>query len=420
MRDVMRQIASAGVARVFSLAATTVGLLLSARWLGPNGRGIVAVVCTWSIVLGTIAHLSLGQVALQKKSAGLLRDTGAALGTLLGFAIAVSIASWGVLAAMELWPQARHESIPRWAIVLGAMQIPFVVWEQYGSFLLMSDDRLRVYNRALVIGRSMELSLVVLLVGVLHVGVGGALTALLVGQGTVAVLGMRDLFARAIGRVRFDGALLKSLIKRGGQLHLSAIGALLTSYVDVLIVQRYLGTAETGWYQMSVQLVSVLLVVPTAASQVLYARMSATGPDGAWPQQRRAILGLLGALGLLACLGALLAPLAVSLVLGASFLPVVGVFRVLLLSVGGRAAGLLLAPQWIGRGLFWQASLATCLIGLFDVGLALILVPRFGMMGAAWASVGAYSIGALVNLVFAWRIDRASSQRARRSVTPAV
>jgi O-antigen/teichoic acid export membrane protein len=284
--------------------------------------------------------------------------------------------------------------------------IPFVVWEHYGSFLLMSADRLVVYNRAQVVGRLVELGLIFSLVVSWGLGVAGALTAALLGQMVVASLGLRLLYRRAGGNLAVSLDLLRSLVRQGLRLHFSTAGSLLVSYVDILVVSHFLGTRDTGLYQFAVQLTSVVLVLPQAVAQVFYSRVAVHGPDGAWPEHRRVLVGLMACMILLSAVAAIVAPVAVQLAVGPAFLPSVPVFRILLLSVIGRTIGFAMAPQWIGRGLFWQASGITFTIGLLDVGLAILLVQSYGLVGAAAASVVAFSIGAVINFALALRIER--------------
>lgn len=412
MHDIWKRIGVATGARVSSLTLSTAAVLLSARWLGPSGRGVIAAVMTWAIVLGTLFHCSLGQVALRERSNDPQADFGKLTGSLLGFAGVSTLLAWSFLAVLVFAPSGFTPAIPRWAMAFGALSIPFIIWEQYGSYLLMSIDHLAVYNRAQVAGRLTELGALVVLVGTLGFGIPGALLATLVGQAIVGTLGFRLLLQTSDYRLRIDYGLLRQLIRHGSRLHLSAIGALLVSYVDILVVSHYLGVKETGWYQLAVQFTAIMLVVPQAAAQVLYSRVAISGADGAWPHHRRVVGFVVGLMIVTASIAAIAAPLAIRLIVGESFLPAVPVFRILLLSVIGRTIGFTMAPQWIGRGLFLQASVVTLLIGILDICLAILLIPRLGIRGVALASVVAYSVGALVNGGLIFRIDR--SLKARR------
>lgn len=405
-------IGSAGAARVFSVLATTTGLFLSARWLGPEGRGTIVAVTTWTVVVGTLAHGSLGQVALQERSAGRGADLGGLVGSLMLVAGVLTGVGWSVAALFVLSPwDTPVRGVPDAVFALGFAALPFVIWEQYGGFLLMSIDRLAVHNRAQIVGRTLDLVLLVIGVKALGYGVRAALAASVLGQAAVAMYGVPTLW-RASGRLRPDRSVIRRLLRGGVQLHLGAVGALLVSYVDVLVVQHYLGARETGYYQLAVQFAAVMLIVPQVVAQVFYARVAVHGADGAWPEQRRMIGYLLLLLAVGCAVAALAARTIIEITVGHAFVPAVPVFQVILVSVLGRAVGFVMAPQWIGRGLFWEASLVTLALGICDVGLAIVLVPRLGVMGAAYASVIAYSTGALVNLVLALRIDSGGA-RAR-------
>jgi O-antigen/teichoic acid export membrane protein len=65
-----------------------------------------------------------------------------------------------------------------------------------------------------------------------------------------------------------------------------------------------------------------------------------------------------------------------------------------------------MASQWIGRGLFWQASLVTAAAGLVSVGCDFALIPRYGMRGAAVSTLVTYALSAVVSGSLALWINR--------------
>ena len=97
-------------------------------------------------------------------------------------------------------------------------------------------------------------------------------------------------------------------------------------------------------------------------------------------------------------IGAVAAPLVMRLVGGREFLPAVPILRLLLLTTVGAAVSHVMASQWIGRGLFLQVSATSIVCGACAVVGSLLLVPRYGAIGAAWSTVGAYALGTVINL----------------------
>jgi O-antigen/teichoic acid export membrane protein len=392
-----------------------VTLALTSRWLGPEGRGVFAVVTTWVALFTTISYLSLGQVALYRASAR--RETewlAPTLGSLLLLAVTLSVCGWAVLALLLfVWAGSPFGQVPPWLLLLGFLQLPFAMWEHYASALLMAIGRLDVYNRGQVVGHSAAALLVVALVAGLDGGVPGALVAALVGQATVATFGTRLLLRKARQPVAPDRRTLAELLSGGVRLHPTAVGAFLSSSVHLLILNYFLGPEPVGHYQLAWALVQAMAVLPAAASQVLYSHVSQLGADAAWPLQRRVVLRF-GALMVVLGLGAAgLAPWIIPLLAGHAFAPAVPLFRVLLLTVPGMTLALLMAPQWIGRGLFTLTSALTLVVGALSVLASWILIPALGLAGALWASVLTYAVPVLGNGLMALWVERRSADDAR-------
>jgi O-antigen/teichoic acid export membrane protein len=110
------------------------------------------------------------------------------------------------------------------------------------------------------------------------------------------------------------------------------------------------------------------------------------------------------------------APLAVRVLGGAAFAPAVPIFRILLLSMLGMTVSAVMGSQWIARGLFAQVSAIAVTLAVISVAGNWLVVPAFGIGGAAWLTVGVYMLAFLVNGGLAVRIDR----RIRATRTPPV
>ena len=95
---------------------------------------------------------------------------------------------------------------------------------------------------------------------------------------------------------------------------------------------------------------------------------------------------------LLGAMSAVAAPWIIPLVMGKEFLPAVPVFQVMLLNVFGMTISAIMSNQWIGRGLFAQASLITLTVGVLNFAANCLLVPRYGMYGSVAATIGTYML----------------------------
>ncbi len=408
MRELWKSIGLTSGARIYSLLAGVIGLVITARALGPEGRGVVATATTWALLFSTVGYLSLGQVALHRAtgkppSAWL----GQTLAALLVMAGAVTLAGWCAATGLYLATDGRaYGDIPLYALVLGFATLPFLVWEQYGSSLLMALGRISVYNRAEIIGRSAGLTLIVVLVALLGAGISGALVALIVAQAMVAAAGLRYLVRKAAPRLAFDRTELREMLAGGLKLHLNAVGTFLFTSAAILIVQNVRGPAETGSFQVVAQLMTVALIIPQAASMVLYGEVARVGPDRAWPSNRTILLRLAPFMAAVAILGSLLAPTLLPLIIGEAFRDAIPVFQLLAFALVGQTFSTVMAPQWIGRGLFWQASAITVILGVCNVAACFPLVKAYGMEGAAYSLLGVSVISLLGNGAMALWVQR--------------
>src|SRR5260221_14769115 len=101
MKGLWKDIFTSSGARIYSFAVGLATLFLSARWLGPSGRGDLVAVTTWVTLFSTLGGLSLGQVAIHR--ATVLRDKpwlASTLGSLLAIASAVTILVWLLVTAI--------------------------------------------------------------------------------------------------------------------------------------------------------------------------------------------------------------------------------------------------------------------------------------------------------------------------------
>jgi O-antigen/teichoic acid export membrane protein len=408
MAELWRSIGFTSGARIYGVLAGSVSLIISARMLGPEGRGDVAAAVTWALLFATIGYLSLGQVAIHRAAGRPVADwLGTTLAALFVMTGAVSVVAWIVAGGMYAATGGEaFGGAPGYAIALGFAALPFLVWEQYGSQLLSAVDRISVYNRAEMAGRTIGVLGVVVLVGIAQFGVAGALVALLAAQFVVAAAGWRSLVRLAGPRLEYDAGTLRSMIGSGLQLHLNAVGTFLFTNATVLIVNALRGSSETGAFQAVVQLMMVGQLVPQAASLVLYGTVAREGPDRAWPANRRILLGMTGLMTLAAGIGWLLAPTLVPLLFGDEFEAAVPVFRILVFGLIGNTFSALMAPQWIGRGLFWQASALTLTLGICNVVASFVLVDAHGMKGAAYALLGVSFCSVVFNGAMAVWVQR--------------
>jgi len=412
---VWKQVLHTAGASGYGIAMSVVSLFVTARMLGPDGRGLFVAANAWAGVLGTFGSLSLGQVAMHvaagRNRDEWLPDVAGSIGLLLG---AVVLTTWvGVAVTYVATGGEFFRHLSPGLLTLAMLALPFVVGAEAARYLLNAADALRTANVAQMAGATAGAVSVVLCVVLLRGGVPGALIASLIAVFTSAAFSIFHL-RRLAGSFLPSLAMTRRLVGGSARLHMSTVGTYLFSQASVLLLNNYRPPEETAYFQLAMQLFGMALIGSTAIGAVAFGLVARYGPDGAWPQQRRLLAQALGLISVVAVAAYFLAPIGIRLVAGDEFMPVVPLFRWLLLGLIGATFSATMASQWIGRGLFWQAAVLTLGVGIASLGTTAVLVPRIGVNGALIGTLVAYGISIIGNGVMALRVQmRLSEARLR-------
>jgi O-antigen/teichoic acid export membrane protein len=412
MRRLWTQVVHTGGAGAVNAGASAIVLFLTARWLGPEGRGIYAAATGWVLLFSTLGSLSLGQslvhaVAGRESATWLPSVTGTGLaicGVIVAANFAVATAAYivtGGTVFRHLTPQV---------LILAFAALPFLVANTNLQFVLYALDALLIINIAQVTGAVILLGGTIVFVWWLDLGVPGALAAFVSGAGCSACVSGGYLLGR-VGRPRVERAVIRQMLIGSAQLHLNTVGTYLFTQSSVLILNAYRPPAETGEYQLAIQLLMVSLLLSNAIGAVSYNLVATKGPDAAWPAQRILIKQALALVSVAALAGYIAAPVVIPMIAGPAFAPAVPLFRLLLPALIGATFASLMSSQWIGRGLFWQASLLTIVTGIVSLACDFALIPAYGMHGAVVSTLVTYGIAFGASCVMAGWIERRAGRR---------
>ena len=407
MRQLWKPIIETTGANFIALGASAITVFITARYLGPDGRGILAAATSWVTLFSTLGTFSIGSViihhAVDKQGIDWLPDVA---GTLLLLVFATAIAGWALAAFLYIISGgAAFSHLSPGVLALAFLSLPLLIWNEDSRGVLYALGQLRTWNASASIGSVVTGAGAFALVAVWRGGVAGALIATALANVAIAAVTSWHIFGRA-GALRPSWPTARTLFGRGLQLHLNTIGGFLFTQTSVLILNQYRPTSEVGFYQLAIQLLNFTLVFATSLGAVSYGIVAENGPDSAWPLQRRLLAFSVLLAAVMAVLGALLAPIAVGLIAGIAFLPSVALFRVVVFALVGATFSSVLASQWIARGFFWQTAAITFGIGVLSLACDFLLIPIFGMRGAVVSTLLTYGLSVLSNGAMAIWVER--------------
>ena len=397
---------SRDVAATFATRAVLVGLgvassVLTARYLGPGGRGVLVTVTALAGI-----GLQLGNLGLHASNTYQVSRRSDLLATV--WANSLRTASWvGVgltiltLCAAVLFPRILGE-IPLPLLLPVAMSIPFQLLLLFGLNLLVGLGRVPLFNVMELIFRGagvagLFLALVVLggdvrwvLILNLLVAVGGAVAVARILSGEIRRTGVRE------GRTSM--ALFRAGVGYGARAYVAALLAYLIVRSDMLMVNTLRGTPEAGVYSIAVQIADLLYLLPMSIGLVLFPRL--TRHEEGDPVFALKVARHTAFLMLLLCgAAAVLARPAIELLYGAGFLPAVRALWWLLPGIWAYGVCNQLATHLASSGMPLAAVLVWAPPLVINVALNLMWIPRWGIQGAAASSSVCYLLVLALHLL---------------------
>jgi O-antigen/teichoic acid export membrane protein len=376
-------------------------VLVVSRVLGPVGRGDVAF-------LTAIAWLTanLATFGVQEANANIagtdphrrrsLATNSVVFSVLFGL---LTIAALGALIAVFPAVAGNSDPVLRW-LTFGCL--PIIILGIYMRFLLQADYGFGITNIAWLITPVANISVNGMLAAVGALSVASAVSTWLAGQilQTAVLVGYVARRAKGFGSV--DRMLARRALGFGARSHVGRV-MLLTNYrLDQWILGAVAGSRELGLYSVAVAWAEALWFLPTTLAAVQRPDLVRGGRRDA--AAAAALAFRLAALVTIVTAAVLVvaAPFLCVTLFGEEFRGSIDDLRVLVLGATG-----IVAVKQLGTALTAQRrpTLASIAIGVafaVTVVLDVLLIPRYGGLGAAIASTISYTAGGLaVAIIFA-------------------
>ena len=380
--------------------------MLSARVLGPSGRGLLSVL----VLVPTMLALA-GTLGTEFATYYLWhRDDGSHRRALLGLAGLVSALSGGLLGAVGLVVIAVLE--PRLGLtwqLAAAAAVPLGIANAPLTMMLLADGRLLRYNASRLAGPACYAGAVGVLWFTGRLGVASAFGSWLGAQAVTVAVDLGLVLGRSrLAGPRWNGATTRHAMRYGLRSHVGTVAQYGALRLDQVMLAGLAGNAVLGTYYSAVAMAEIVLQL---ASNAGTAMMAVLGSRPRHEQRRIAAVtvgvvstGTLAGAIVLAILGG---PI-ITLVVGPAYLPGLPALRLLLPGLVLLAAARILNYYFIAigsAGVYAAAAVASLMPTL--VGCAL-LIPAFGAAGAALASDAAYALMAAWLGVAFWADGRAA------------
>ena len=398
MSDLLNNIITTLISRVAVLALALATSIVLARILGPEGRGLFALVLLLPELVRTFGllgfdHANVVYAGLEPENCRALVWQSVLLGVGVGSGAAVATVCYVAFGAPGF---TELKSAPLKLYFISLSVVPAALVVEYWFAILRGTNRRALLNVVEVITKFTGLIILLAFIGWFQFGVLGAVAAdFVLNMGTLLFLIV--LLARS-GLFR-KPTLDHSLLKRTGRFAFPAYCATLMSYlnyrVDQIIIAIMLPPEKLGFYVIAVALAERLWILTGAVSNALLPHLTNT-------KERDAALSASIAKHVLLWTSAgcvlvfYFGDWVITFLYTSSFAEAVAPLRWLLPGIVIATVGKIVLGELLARKKIFLMVWITMVTAVVNVIGNIFLIPTMGISGAALASSISYTILSLM------------------------
>lgn len=383
------------IGRVFSIGFSAVTSILLARYLGKERLGEFGAIYAYVALYGFLGSFCLEailarEISVRRAQAAEIFRTGTL--TALGFSVA------GLFIAPIAAPLFGYSGSLRWLIAVAAVDLLILPPLRFTGIIFQVEMRLW-YNVVIALVRQATwLVAVVLLIfrsaAFYEVIVARTIVGIL--EAVIVVWTVRRV-GLVQGKPRFITSEAKMMLREGFPLVVMMLAVQIYHRIDQVMLHKMSGDVVLGPYVIAVQLTELFSALPVTLMISLFPALAMSARDesrftGYLSETYRFLMLIVFA----AC--ALVTPVAAPLVTvfyGAEYLPTAGLLIILIWSEVPVFFGVVLSNALVAKGIQKFTAYGAIAGAIANVLLNLFLIPRYGAMGASWATVVSYSIAGM-------------------------
>lgn len=387
-------------ARIIILFVSVVTNIIIARVLGPSGKGILTIVSLFPFFIALLAGLGIDEANIY-----LLGSKKATHDKIFSNSIYLGIFMSVIFVALLLLFKTQIlsgflKNLNVQYFYLSVISIPFFLLWNYMKTILRGHSDFLKFN-LLELGQSLlYLILLCIFVLIFKMGImGGVLTFPLK---MVGIFFVSLVVLWKIGKPFYkpDFGVLHKSLAYGLKAQPGVMLSFFNKRLDMFIVNFFLTPAQVGYYAISVVIAELLWHFPSAFAITLFTKTAGMEKNDANKFTSKIIRNITFIMLVAGCLLAILAKPLIYVTFGLRFYPSLIPLWFLLPGVLALGITKLICANFHGRGKPQYGTYLTIISVIFTIILDIVLIPRFGITGAAIASSIAYSVATI--LAISW------------------
>lgn len=382
--------------RILIIAAGFLSSMVTARVLGPEGRGVYFFGITLAMMISQFGNLGLhsSNTFYVAKNNELFPRLGAnSLWITIGVSL-MGIVVAGAVYAFGFFPEIEF-SVFILASCLGGFSLFFLL----GTNLLVGIEKFTLFNGMQILSNSFSF-IAILLAGFFAWNASGFLSAALVSAFLTSLI--LFYFLNRFQRIplSFDRPLFRQGISYAFRAYLISFLGFLVLRSNVLILQAFSGPQELGYFSIATQITDSVGIFPMAVATVLFPAL-VKDDKKRFGTMVKNMLGVGGVMIILCVIAALLASPFINLAFGSAYVSAIDMLYFMLPGTFFLGLTAVVSQYLASIGFPIQVIIIWGLSFALVLGLGIVFIPEYGGQGAAIIFSTVYAFVFLLELLLA-------------------
>jgi len=379
-----------------------IGIILS-RILGAAGYGLYSSIIVVPIIIIGFTQLGIRRATMYHLAAKKLPEDSIVSAVFILLLI-TSLLSVLISGLVFLFSESRKAD--PFLLTLIMITVPFVLCNIFAGGIFLGKQEILQANILNAGPTVLNLIFVILFVWVLRLSVRGAFMALFLGNLCMFFFVFYVIRKSYNITWKYHEGIMKSMVRLGIVFALSIFIMQLNYRVDIILLKKYSTLEQVGLYSVAVQIAEQLWHVPYAIETIVLTRSAAATDEQA---SNRTVASIMRVSFLISILFGgvvyLVVPYLIPLIFGSDFSNSVPMIRGILPGVLLLVVFRILNSRLAGMGKPQVAIYSFIPALIINLLLNILWIPRYGGMGAVWATNASYGAGCAIFLfAYSWKL----------------
>lgn len=398
MKSFIKDVFSVGLSKVAIIVFGLATSILTARYLGPEGNGIIAALLVYPSLF-----MNFGSLGIQQSTTYFLgkniyseREIKTAITQIWFLTTLVSIITCFLL--IRYFSNFGSDLL---LVFLVLAPIPFTLFNKYNSGIFLGKNDIQTFNRINWIPTLVTLLGTIVFIVLLKLEVAGALMALILGPIVISlILLLKNKFIRAFS-LTYDIKIIKSMLSLGIVYALALLIINLNYKVDIILLDKLSNAYELGIYSKGSGITEFLWQIPMIFSTIIFARSAVSNNPKAFSIKITQLLRVsLLIIGMASIVLIFFSRFIITTLYGDDFYGSAMVLNYLMPGVLIMTFYKVMNTDLAGRGKPWISMKAMIPALTINIILNILFIPDYGANGAAIASTISYTVAGFLFLFF--------------------